>query len=106
MATANVSPNSTSDQPDPHLAWAFHATRLLAERELARNDDARDRLTDEIGRLWDLIGSTPARTLAGVLAQLECLNDQLASGCSGEQKRERTALANAAATLVSLEAAS
>ena len=58
-------------------------------------------------KLWSLIGSTRARTLAGARIQIECVAEQLLSGISGDDAlRERTALANAAATLVSLGAAS
>ena len=52
MATANVSPNATCDQIDPHLAWAARAKQVQAERELLRDDAARDVLTDELGELW------------------------------------------------------
>ena len=105
MATANVSPNATSDQIDPHLAWAARAKQVQAERELLRDDAARDVLTDEIGQLWELIGSTQARTLAGARVQIECVAEQLVTDVSGGAERERTALANTAATLDRLAAA-
>ena len=50
MATANVYPNTTDDQIDPHLAWAARAKQVQAERELLRDDAARDVQTDEIGQ--------------------------------------------------------
>ena len=77
MATANASPNTTSDQIDPHLAWAARAKKLQAERELLRDDAARDAKTDELGELWGLIGSTKARTLAGARVQVQCVAEQL-----------------------------
>ena len=104
MATANVSPNATSDQIDPHLAWAARAKQLQAERELLRDDAVRDAKADALGELWELVGSTKARTLAGARVQIECVAEQLVTGVSGE--RERAALANAAATLDRLGAAS
>ena len=50
MAIANVSPNATSDQIDPHLAWAARAKQVQPSCELPRDNTARDVLTDEIGR--------------------------------------------------------
>ena len=70
-----------------------------------RLNASRDVLADDLRQLWELIGSTKARTLAGVRVQLQCVAEQLISGVSGGQERERTALANAAATLDRLAAA-
>ena len=65
-----------------------------------RDDAARDAKTDELWKLYELIGSTRARTLAGARIQIECVAEQLLSGISGDDAgRERAALANAAATL-------
>ena len=62
--------NSISDQIDPHLAWAVRAKQLQAERELVHDDAARDAKTDELWKLYELIGSTKSRTLAGARVQI------------------------------------
>ena len=99
MATTTVPTPAPGDQIDPHLAWWAEAQRLYAEREQATTDDDCDAKTDELWKLWELIGATRARTLAGARIQIDCVADQLVTGVSGGAERERTALANAAATL-------
>ena len=71
-----------------------------------RLNASRDVLAEDLRQLWELSGSTKARTLAGVRVQLQCVAEQLISGVSGRQERERAALRNAAATLSRLAAAS
>ena len=79
--------------------------RLTRVRLHLRLNASRDVLADDLRQLWELIGSTKARTLAGARVQIECVAEQLVTGVSGGAERERTALANAAATLDRLAAA-
>src|SRR4051812_6399232 len=88
--------------PDPHLAW-FAEWRACLDHQNGPAGEAVDCLSElpEYHRaleLEGLIGATPARTPAGVLAQLRIIAHWQGE-LSGLSDPERDGLANAIATL-------
>lgn len=63
-----TSTDTSSNAPDPHLAWERQADALTDRINAGALDS--DALLNEVARLHDEIVDTPATTLAGALAQL------------------------------------
>ncbi len=87
MATTTVSLNSTSEQPDdPHHAWyaEWKAAIDYMNGPACKGVEAIANVP-EYGRVLDLehlIGSTPARTLAGARDQLRVVRHWCTAGRS------------------------
>jgi hypothetical protein len=76
MADATDTPNTPTAQRetahDPHVAWKQRADALRARINTpSTSDEVQDILGVECDTLHDRIAATPARTAAGVIAQLE-----------------------------------
>jgi hypothetical protein len=88
---------------DAHLMWERQLTKLGA-RDLSRVDEPTiEAVCDQIAHLERLILDTPARTLAGVMAQLRRVVASMAQNDEGE--REQRGLQLALATLAQLHVA-
>lgn len=84
---------------DPHPAWAAEAAARLAEVEALPDHPATDEpLYAHVYALWELIAATPARTPAGVAAQVRLALDRHREG-STLSPCEESALDNALAAL-------
>jgi hypothetical protein len=84
--------------PDPHLAWWAEREALRVELNRPDRDDIGDEdpIFDQMVRMEELLAETPARTLAGVRAQIAFL----AHECRGSGPAIVTeGLENALATL-------
>lgn len=99
---------STAAETDPHPAWERQCAALLERiRGADLDEDEEEWLYEELERLEGLITDTPARTLAGVLAQVRlALDDVKDSSLTPPSVEERywpeRALLNAIATLETL----
>lgn len=83
---------------DPHIAWWQEYEELEGEAEDA-DDDAFADILHEGNELLELIAETPARTVAGVLAQIRVVQLGIEMG---EAAFDAAALANALDTLEQL----
>ena len=129
MATANVSPNSSCEQParrallggiaaagavadagasveaaieDPHIAWVRELDLIEAHlsAEADRSDEQLAPFHAERRRVEELIRKTPAQTMPGVIAQLRMAHAVIGYvGSMYIDQQDLTALANAVATL-------
>ena len=60
--------------PDPHPQWLAEWRKVHADWIASKENTSEDkRLGGEYIRMSDLIRTTPAKTVQGVIAQLECL---------------------------------
>lgn len=87
---------------DPHVAWWTVARSLwdLINDYDEFDDSEGDPLFDAFRKLEEKIVATPATTLAGVWAQVRCIEIYLEESCPAEA--QFTALANARATVQAL----
>ena len=88
---------------DPHATWWAEADRLARAMEVrGLPQEPFDRLQDRHLALLQRIAETPARTVAGALAQIRVARIGIEFG---EAEWDGTALANAIATLERLSTA-
>ena len=88
---------AATQKPDPHPAWLAEVERLKAEINACATDEASNHLAERKGALESLIGETPARTMAGVRAQVTLALAHLEY--FSEASAEEAGLRNALATL-------
>jgi hypothetical protein len=102
-APAPVAPPPRQDVVDAHLVWERQLAKL-AKRDLRRVDEATlAAVCDQMVHLEDLILGTPARTLAGAMAQLRRVAASIAE--RDPEAREPGGLRLALATLAQLSGA-
>jgi hypothetical protein len=82
---------------DPHAAWASEAAALRAAAGGKDGDDP-DGLIDRCWEIEDRMAATPARTPAGILAQVRLVLASIEDEAVQEE-RDGTALRNAVASL-------
>ena len=86
---------------DPHPAWEAELPALRAAcRAVEDDDDLHDEACDLLWAVEELIMTTPAATLPGVMAQLRVVHAQLAEHRTlSNDEHETAALGHAVATL-------